>query len=466
MSRSIHATRRQLEEARRSRYAQPMRRQARIDHINALLDRKRAIKAEVWNGRRHAPLLEAPIDVGHIPIHVYDQHAYVHYPASVEDVRAVMQRLPAGTLDGIARIELCLGKHYQWKGLASEDAPFGLDAPDPLVGRWGVEILPGVFVGRYLGTYFYDHATIRLYAYVYDAAALPNREMLEVWLRLRMLSTLLHEIAHHTQERVAGARGRWCVVPGEPREKDAEQREYRWAQEVAAPYLEQTYPETVQALYEWMASHGGVAVSLATLAEAPVEPGLWSSEIAFESLVEAVHTQEPLKETRLRFARDLYHAEHHAEALQIIERVLAEHPLDAEALSLQAHVYNRQKRYAEAEQAALAVVSQDERSVDAWKELVDVSGAQGNWVKMEQAATRVIELSKRGTFGALGDRARARMELGKFQEATEDMETLTQFQGKGSRIPRMIAVLRAVLLLRTGHYEEAWGIANASLINR
>ena len=47
--------------------------------------------------------------------------------------------------------------------------------------------------------------------------------------------------------------------------------------------------------------------------------------------------------------------EHYADALQIIERVLAEHPQDAEALSLRAHVYNRQKRYAEAEQAALEV---------------------------------------------------------------------------------------------------------------
>ena len=57
--------------------------------------------------------------------------------------------------------------------------------------------------------YFPLSATIRLYAYVYDAA-LPNREMLEVYLRLRMLSTLLHEIAHHAQDAHPGET--WALV--------------------------------------------------------------------------------------------------------------------------------------------------------------------------------------------------------------------------------------------------------------
>lgn len=465
MSRSIHATRRQLEEARQSTYAQPMRRHARIEQISASLDRKRAIKAQVWQGRRHPLTLAVPIDVEHIPIHIYDQHDTVHYPASVEDIRAVIRRLPAGTLDGVGCIKLCLGAHYQRKALDDEDASGGPDEPDPFVGRLGIEIFPGVFSGRYLGTYFPASATIRLYAYVY-AAALPNREMLEVYLRLRMLSTLLHEIAHHRQGAIQGRRGRWCIAPGSPCERDAEQREYQWAQQVAAPYLEQAYPDTVQALYAWMAYHGGVEVSLATLAEAPEEPGLWSSAIAFESLVEAVHTQEAPKDTRLGFANDLYFAGHHAEALQIIERVLAEHPQDAEALSLQAHVYNRQQRYAEAEQAALAVISRDERSGYAWEELVHVYGALGEWHKLEQAATRVIELNERPRTSALGDRARARLELGKFQEAATDIEALAQFQGRGSLVPDKVKVLKALLLLRMGRYQEAWNLATMSLNSR
>jgi tetratricopeptide (TPR) repeat protein len=459
MSRSIHATLRQLEEAKRYGYAWPQQRRAHVEQINALLDRKRIVKAYVGYSRQ-TPMPQAPpVDVECIPIQVYDQNEYIYYPASVEDVRAVMRRLPAGTLDGLRRIELCLGRQYQRKALDVDDFPL---ESDPYVGRLGVEICPGVFAGRYSGTYFSQQATIRLYAYVY-APSLPNRKILEVYLRLCMLSTLLHEIAHHMQRVIQGQRGRWCVAPGELTERDAEQREYQWAQAVAAPYLEQTYPKEVKALYEWMAFHGGAAISLAALAEAPVEPGLWSSQIAFESLVEAVHTQQPLKETRLGFANNLYHAEHHAEALQIIERVLVDHPQDAEALTLQAHVYNRQKRYAEAEQIALAVISSDERCVDAWKELAAVAEAQGNWRLLEQATTKVIELSERLQIFALGDRARARLELGQFQEAEADMEALAAFQGKGSLVPKMVTVLKAVLLLRTGHFQEAWEIATVSL---
>ncbi|HLW01659.1 MAG TPA: hypothetical protein VKT82_23580 [Ktedonobacterales bacterium] len=461
MSRSIHATRRQLVEAQRSDYARPQQQRIHVERISALLDRKRAVKAQVWLGRHKPTTLEAPVDVEDIPISISDQQECVHYPASVADVRAVMRSLPAGTLDGVGRIELCLGRQYQRKAFDDEEHPGTLDESDPFVGRLGVEICPGVFAGRYLGTYFSQRATIRLYAYVY-ATSLPYREILEVYLGLRMLSTLLHEIAHHAQRAIRGHRGRWCIVPGEPSERDAEQREYRWAQEVAAPYLEQAYPKEVKALYNWMGHNGGAVVSLAMLAEAPVEPGLWSSEIAFESLVEAVHAQKPLKETRLGFANDLYHAGHHAESLQIIERVLAEYPHDAEALTLQAHVYNRRKRYAEAEQVARAVIARDESYVDAWEELAKVYSAQGSWSGLEQAATRVIDLRGR-LISALGDRARARLELGKFQEAMADMEALSGFQGRGSLIPKMVTVLKAVLLLRTGQYQEAWEVAMVSL---
>jgi tetratricopeptide (TPR) repeat protein len=373
-----------------------------------------------------------------------------------------MQRLPSEALTGISLIELCLGVPYQRQELDVESLPL---ERDPLTGRLGGEILPGVFGGRYLGTYFSYRATIRLYAHVYDDA-LPNREILELYLRLRMLSTLLHEIAHHMQHKIERTRGRWCVVDGEARERDAEQREYRWAQQVAAPYLEQRYPEAVKALCDWMAYHGGVSISLATLAEAPKQPGVFVTTLAFESLVEAVHAQQPLKETRLGFAHSLYYAGHNAETLQIIERVLAEHPHDAEALTLQAHVYVHQKRYAEAEQIAQAVISRDENSVEAWQELVDASSAQGKWPELERATTRVIELGRPLGVYALGDRARARLELGKFPEATADIEALAQFQGRGSRAANMAVVLKAVLLLRTGCYEEAWEVATVSLRRR
>lgn len=463
MSRSIHTTRRHLEETQRDQYADPQQGRAHIKRLQTLLDQKRATKAQVRQARRQPlPLLQAPLTVEQIPILVLDQHACIHYPASVEDLRAVLRRLPPGTLDGVRRILLCLGAQEQDQAGELEETPFDRD---PFLGRSSVEIVPGVFVGRCLGTYVRQDATIRLYAYVYDAA-LPERERVEVYLRLMMLATLVHEVAHHTQKRAQGTRGRWFAQPGKVSERYAERREYRWGQQIIAPYLEQAYPEPVRALYAWMAYHGGVTVSLATLAEAPKQPGLFSTAIAFESLVEAVHNQQSLKESRLGFAQDLSHADHPAEALQSIARVLAEHPQDAEALLLQAHIFNRQGRYAEAGSIAQTVLAQDETNVQGWEELSEVYSAQGNWPAVEQATTRVIELGKPPQVYALGDRARARVELGLFQAAAADMAVLSQIQARGSLVAKMVAVLEALVLLRTGHAEEALAVAKAGLQHR
>lgn len=65
-----------------------------------------------------------------------------------------------------------------------------------------------------LGVYSSRIPTIRLFAYVYSEI-IPNKEVWELYLKMEMLSTLIHEIAHHFDQISRVDRGRWLA-----REKD------------------------------------------------------------------------------------------------------------------------------------------------------------------------------------------------------------------------------------------------------
>jgi hypothetical protein len=96
------------------------------------LERKRHVKALVARERLQPrpPWPEVVADA--VPITVEDHEGpFVHHPASVDDLRAVIARLPPGSMDGIAGIELCLGR------LPADSADLEDDAIDPLVGRFG-----------------------------------------------------------------------------------------------------------------------------------------------------------------------------------------------------------------------------------------------------------------------------------------------------------------------------------------
>src|SRR5436190_1132898 len=109
MSRSIHRTRRDLEEARRSDFADAQEHEALLEQLEEQLKRKRRIKEEIVEERHRGdmPLLPTPIEA--VPILVQDEHEFVHYPSSPADIRAIIRRLPIGVMDGIQSITLCLG---------------------------------------------------------------------------------------------------------------------------------------------------------------------------------------------------------------------------------------------------------------------------------------------------------------------------------------------------------------------
>ncbi|HEY7124331.1 MAG TPA: hypothetical protein VH540_10305 [Ktedonobacterales bacterium] len=456
MSRSIHTTHRDLAMVQRSKYADPEQRSKQIVRVREALNKKSATKEQVWKARHQVAVREAlPFALEHIQIVVCDQSQYVHYPANVEDLHVIMRLLPPGTLDGLSKIVLCLGEDEYLEDRGDE--------PDPFVGRLGLEILPGVFLMAPQGRQFPETATIKIYAYVYDATNMPDQAMRELYLRLQMLAAFVHEVAHHKGTVSQGKRGRWHLIPGHASERYARKQEYRWMQQIIIPYLEQTYADDVRAFREWMAYHGGVSLPLATFADDSIA-GDFTLFSAIEHLAEAVDKGESLKETRLGFAHDLRLARHYDAALQCIARVLSEHPGDVQALALQAITYERQERYEDAERVAKTALALDAACEDAGEVLADVYRARGDWRGVEAATSKLIEQSEKPPYWKRIDRVCARLELGDFAGAEMDMQALGQLPYKN--IPRRLAVLTILLLLRQERYAAALAAALAFMKNK
>lgn len=451
-----------------TRFTDPQVRAERLERLREDLGRKRHIK---WS-RRSASRLAArllPTDLETIPIHVRDAGPFVHYPASVADIRAVMRRLPKGMLDGLKAVELCLGREDQ---NAIPDAWYNeSDAPDPWVGRRGDALWPGVYHGRVGGVYMADSARIRLYAYVYESG-LPDRTIKELTLRLQMLSAFVHEVAHHFDFTLRVARGRWRADDTEKLEAFAEREEATYALKNVVPYLEQAYPEEVRAFSAWTEHHGGTPIALSMLAGdtggAPTKDGMvplrFTTTGAFNHLVEDVSHGHDLVTTRLHFARELHYCERYVEALSILDRVLAEHPEHLEALTLQADIAEHQEEYDRAESICRKVLAMDAASVDAWDVMVEIYQARRDWVRLLDAATRAMRLGDPSTghwLRLMEKCARARLHLADYTGLAEDAKAFAEAKWHGWK--RCAAALRAMRLLRTGRCEEALRFAAATL---
>jgi tetratricopeptide (TPR) repeat protein len=178
-----------------------------------------------------------------------------------------------------------------------------------------------------------------------------------------------------------------------------------------------------------------------------------------------VHEGGERTATRLGFARDLHYGEYYAEALSAIDRVLEKQPANLEALTLKADIFEHQGEYRKAETLAHQVVCQDENYVDAWLVLADVYEAKRDWSQLVVTAAHGINAT--GDVGwireaLLAHRARANLELRDFENLARDLESLSETLGG----KRTAAPLRAVLLLRTGHYEEAFRLADSHVAEK
>ncbi len=456
MSRSYHVT---LRDLRRPRLTADERKKLRAE-----LRRKRLTKFLVGEQRaRVAPVAGAPPDA--IPIDV-ERAPGAYYPAEHDDLRAVMARLPPGAIDGLAGVRLRVGREAQLDYARRRDGRPAPSERDPLLGRYGRALWPGVYVGVCLGQYDPDTSVIDLYAYAVDPAALRPADAAKAYLRLGALSTFVHEVAHHVSHSLASRRGRWFAGEA-PDEIYAERYEHAWTRDVVAPYLERAYPDACRAFEAFVRAHACVGRPLAWFAGDPrktrrggrTRTTLSSEGRALEGLFAGTLAgREPL-DLAVEFADELHFADLFEDALEAVEATLARYPGAPSALALRADVLEHLGRFDEAEGAARDTLARAPREARAWETIAALALRRGAWRTLAEAGEQLVALRDDLHDQALA--CRAAIELG--VDAQHRVEALVAAT-KPSQYPTEADVLAALWALRRGDPAASFALANERLV--
>lgn len=323
-------------------------------------------------------------------------------------------------MEGLSEVVLSLGEHAQLEG---EDAHIW--DPDPITNRIGLEVLPGFYKGWIWGTYQSAACQITLHAFVSD----PSRPCLmptTAYFKLQILSTFVHEVAHHFDHTRRIARGRWLADEQENAEHFADQRQHEWTQSCVVPYLEEAYPPDVAELIQWLEAHGQVKFALGELITDPRRVYVSTIERAVEELLKDVMQGTETIETLFNFAVNLKIADLYERAQEVIDRILAEMPDHEDALELRANIWNFQERYVLAASLALQVIARDPRNWCARSTLTRAYEGLERWDKVIETAAESLALfdDELDHLDALASRCSAYWKLGKREESDEDLRTL------------------------------------------
>ncbi len=222
MSRSVHEN--------RSR-----RRLAQLGCIDwTQVGKKRRMKSGVRRSRKAGTRYAVPTVGGAPKVTIEHAHDVVFFPVSSEVVGQVLGLLPPGAIDSLRSVRLEAGLRYVNKHADP------CDDPDPLLGRRGSEMFPGVYAPSIRGTYSVESGDIRVFGYVKSRTlALTPRQEADV--RSAILRTLVHEVAHHYDRVNRVARDRWRMDNVAKVERYADGLAERWCTQVVTPYLETVY---------------------------------------------------------------------------------------------------------------------------------------------------------------------------------------------------------------------------------
>ncbi len=361
-----------------------------------------------------------------IPIHVRDESDFVHYPASAEDICSVLRALPQGVTDGLTAIELCLGEKDQSRhGEEEWAAPSELD---PYVGRPGYEILPGIFAGNVLGIYYPGQAKLRINAYVCRQDALDPIPV-GFYLRMCMLMTLVHEIAHHYDFSSRIARGRWLADARDKVEIYAERVQHDWFSMYVVPCLMRDHSDQREAFNRWVREKVGLELPVEVLLGDPrttargngiVLRAFFDTGRAFQEFLTAVQQGGDLQKARLDFARDLHYAERYEPALHITDLLMRADRDNVDALVLQADIFNHVGRYEEALNISRQVLQREPRWGAALETQVDALIGLREYHKGIQGIDKLLGIigqEPREVTRWQMKKAEALMEVGQYTEA-------------------------------------------------
>ncbi len=435
MSRSLHPTLKRFGEVGNTPHKRFLKRVVREE-------RRRLLLAPTAGPARDAAGTPIEQDAASIEIVRPETPPGAQFPVLSSDLRAVLARLPPFALDGLARIEFTM----------------------PYVRQETCAV--GVLSGPILGLYNSADAVIQLFGFWYESAR-PDRRIVETYLRLQMLATLVHEVAHHCDFMALVGRGRWVRTSRNDRETFAEAVEYSWTREHVIPYLEETYADEIAELRAWLCEHGGVAVDLAMLAGDPrrnsgetFEQCIFSVREAFFSLIDDVAKGDPKADTRSCFALYLHYHQDYDLALEALARTLADAPDHQPSRHLVADIFVHQGRFAEALLAARELLRDKADHQGAWRVVADAAQGLGDWRVVIEATSLLAGIESRRASDRRADTLtgiHARIELGDFDAAEAAIAGLEAADSPHERDE--LATLRAHLSLRRGQLEATLELA-------
>lgn len=445
MSRSIHETRKMLDEIKKYDFGDNWRGRHEKRVIQNRLEIKRGIKSCVKLERNDVGEPAPPTPLDQIPIVVRDEGPYVHYPATPEDVRALMHRLPPGSCDKLRSVEFTLER--------SDDGPDYripkdvIGSVDPYIGRFKVQRYPGVYDSGVLGVYNTDRMRIQLYGYVY-APELPNRPELELILKCLMLSTFVHEIAHHQDRTMRIARGRWRMDCTRQNENYAERWQSEWDCDYVVPFVQETYPEKVNRLLDWLETETDIHLTLPMLFGVREDPKDIPCFVEIAPVIKAIADHKPEHEIRKIMITEIYRGDLDAKALEEIDRLLSENGPDHELFTMKGNVLRSQKKFDAAHEEFCRALAIAPTYMRAWDLLVIVNDDQKNWPEAVKNAEHAIALyQQHGETGPSLNyflRAVAKMEMGDLDGAeaaiNETEAVFSQVKSERIRVDALIGI--------------------------
>ncbi|MCY0991303.1 hypothetical protein OV203_29420 [Nannocystis sp. ILAH1] len=443
MSRSIHDTHGVLRRILARDDIDARARSKLANKVRENIRRQRWIKDRARQQRRRDRRPPPPlVDPDTTPVLLEDGGPYVHHAATEADVREILRRMPFGSLDGLGPIHLCIG-----------DEPRRTDKEpvDPWTGRPGIKVLPGVYGPATAGLYIHSDASIRLHAFVHEPGA-PGP--FGIYLKLRTLAVLVHELSHHYDHMFRVRGDRWRMDPGEKAEAYAETRERELVESCVVPYLHERYADECAAFRRWEIQHAGCSLPFEVLVgDRPGRPGLGG---AFIGLVFGLAAGEDPLDARGLHAELLALHDRDEDALQVVDGMLGEQPDHTVALVTRAKIALRRGLHELAERSCRAALASSQEAAQLLGELLC---SQARWQELADVTTRALaDFPDQGCDSRLRVlRGRARVELLELDAAAEDAAVLQR--SIWHDMQHEAGIIDALRLCRGGRWEEALAAA-------
>jgi hypothetical protein len=455
VARSIHETRRDLEEARLWEFSDGSAKGEALWILEERLARKRRYKYRATlPTSTHAAV---PVDAKWlVEVVVEDEGPHIHHPLSPADIHGLLATLPVDVRPELRRVRCSLGRH--------EDAMNHPGAePDPFTGRPGYAYGP-IWEPALQGRFRPLPAEIDLFAYVLDMDGVRVPEILTALLWVQQAHTLAHEVAHGWDRTGRRGKDRWAADQQIRAEEYAEGRADGWLVSVAVPYFRLNHPGDATAFEEWVAEHLGVALPLERFAEDADRRSLWGAERGAVDLAGSWEDARAL-DHRVDFAEQLHFVDDFLTARKVLDTVFRDAPAHEGATLLRGDIAVHESDWP----AALAWTSRARQlfpdSASARIDRIDALIGSGLW---EEALAEIasgleaVPVEKR-RFHRNAHRARVRLALDhELDDALR--EDLAWLRASGVVRDRWTAdATEAEWHLRRGRIVEASGVAVGAL---